>query len=369
VNKFARLSLLAAATIALTSFATAFSAAPGGFGGPGGPRGSRGAAPAMPTTHPAESPLLGTPTRLPGNYQFTEGPTSDKDGNIFFVDQNANAIHKYTFDKSSPDPLKGDVSLFLKPSGYSNGMSFDNDGNLITCADGKNELWSIAAPFPALPAGAASFKPDDLKISVLLKTYDPSAKKLNPTADGKLLNGPNDVFVVPAGPCKGGMFLTDPLWARSWWAGFRTNQSQLPGAYVYYLSPDRKTLTPVITDYRTPNGIIGTPDGKTLYVSDMGGNQTHSYTIKDDGTLADKKLFCNAGSDGMTIDSDGNIYTTVGNARAGLQIWSKDGKLLESLPVGCTNCCFGGKNGDVLFITAQSSIWAVQTKTHKVGPQ
>jgi gluconolactonase len=320
-------------------------------------------------SRPADSPILGTPMQLPGRYQFTEGPTSDKAGDIYFVDQNSNAIHKYTFDKTYNDPLKGEVSLFLKPSSYANGMSFDNDGNLLTCSDGKNELWSIAAPFPALPAGAASFKPEDLKITTLVKTYDPTAKKLNPESGGKLLNGPNDVFVIPAGPQKGGMYLTDPLWARSWWQGFRTNQSQMPGNYVYFLSPDRKTLTPVITDYRTPNGIIGTPDGKTLYVSDMGGNQTNSYTIKDDGTLADKKFICNAGSDGMTIDSEGNIYTTVGNARQGLQIWNKDGKRLDSIPVGCTNCCFGGKNGDVLFITAQSSIWAVQMKTHKVGPQ
>jgi gluconolactonase len=334
--------------------------------GPGGaPRGGAAGA----TSRPAGSPILGTPTQLAGRYQFTEGPTSDKDGDIYFVDQNANTIHKYTFDKTGTDPLKGAVSLFLSPSGRSNGMSFDNDGNLISCADEKNQLWSIAAPFPALPAGAASFKPADLKITVLLKDYDPAAKKLNPETGGKYLNGPNDVFVIPAGPQKGGMYLTDPLWARQWWQGFRTNQSQMPGNYVFFLSPDRKSLTPVITDYRTPNGIIGTPDGKMLYVSDMGGNQTHSYTIKDDGTLGDKKLICNAGSDGMTIDSDGNIYTTAGNARTGLQVWSKEGKQLDQIPVACTNCCFGGPKGDVLFITAQTSIWAVQMKTHRVGPQ
>ena len=340
-----------------------------GAAAPGGAARGGGAAAAT-TSRPAGSPILGTPTRLTGNFQFTEGATSDKNGDIYFVDQNNDAIMKWEFDKTSADPLKGTLTTFMKPAGRSNGMSFDNDGNLISCADEKNELWLIPAPFPPLPAGATSFKASDLKdkITVLVKTYDPAAKKLNPETGGKYLNGPNDVFVIPAGPQKGGMYLTDPLFARQWWSGFRTNQSQMPGNYVFFLSPDHKSLTPVITNFRTPNGIIGTPDGKTLYVSDMNGNKTNSYTIKDDGTLADEKLICNAGSDGMTIDSDGNIYTTVGNARTGLQIWSKEGKLLDSIPVGCTNCCFGGPKGDVLFITAQTQIWAVQMKTHKVGP-
>jgi len=70
----------------------------------------------------------------------------------------------------------------------------------------------------------------------------------------------------------------------------------------------------------------------------------------------------------MTIDSEGNLYTTTNNARTGLQIWSKDGKKLDSVPVGCTNCCFGGKDGNVLFICAVREIYGVKMKTHRVGP-
>ena len=170
----------------------------------------------------------------------------------------------------------------MEPTNHSNGMCLDNDGNLIACADEKNELWEITIP--------------DKKVTVLLKDYQ-----------GKLHNGPNDVWVIPTGPLKGNMYITDPLYARQWWRGFRTNQPQQPGNYVYYVSADGKTIKPVITDMRTPNGIIGTPDGKTLYVSDYDTGPTNVYTINADGTLGDKKKFCDVGSDGMTIDSDGNI--------------------------------------------------------------
>jgi gluconolactonase len=135
---------------------------------------------------------------------------------------------------------------------------------------------------------------------------------------------------------------------------------------VYYLTPDRKTLTRVLDDYVQPNGIIGTPDGKMLYVSDIRGGKTFSYTINPDGSLTDKKLFCNIGSDGMTIDSDGNIYTS---AKGAFQISDKTGKLIDTLPVRAANCCFGGSDGHLLFITARKEIWGVQMRTHRVGPQ
>jgi gluconolactonase len=325
---------------------------------------SPSSSPASPATRPAGSPIAdgATPVKLADGFIWTEGCTSDREGNIFFVDQNNDKIMKWEFDKTSNDPLKGTLTTFLHPSGYSNGMSFDNNGNLISCADERNELWSIAAPFPAaFPAGAASFKPADLHITVLIKNYN-----------GKLLNGPNDVWVIPKGPLAGGMFLTDPLYPRKWWGELRPANDhtlQQPGKFVYFFSPDHKTLTPVITDFRAPNGIIGTPDGKTLYVSDIEAHHTFSYTLHDDGTLGDKKLLFNAGSDGMTIDSDGNLYTTIGSPHTGLQIWSKEGKLLDHLPIGCGNCCFGGKDGNILFICAVHEIYGIRMKTHRVGPQ
>src|SRR6188472_3584694 len=73
--------------------------------------------------------------KLAGDFIFTEGPTSDRDGNVYFVDQDNNRILKYD--------TTGTLSTFMQPSGYANGMSFDNDGRLVAGADEKNELWSI----------------------------------------------------------------------------------------------------------------------------------------------------------------------------------------------------------------------------------
>ncbi|HVX86625.1 MAG TPA: SMP-30/gluconolactonase/LRE family protein [Phycisphaerae bacterium] len=289
---------------------------------------------------PAESPVApgAKAVKLAEGFAFTEGSTSDKNGDVYFIDQPNNSILKWTFDgkESGGDYSGGKLSTFMHPSNYANGMSFDGQGNLIACADEKNELWSIAP---------------DKKVMVLVKDYQ-----------GKLLNGPNDVWIRP----DGNMYLTDPLYKRDWWKGLREPTSQLPGEYVFYLDVATKKLTPVITDFRKPNGIIGTPDGKTLYVSDIGANKTWSYRIQPDGTLADKKPFCDAGSDGMTIDSDGNVYVS----NRGVTIFSKEGKRLDHIDTDSWvgNTCFGGKDGHTLFMAVSKSIYAIQMRTHGVGP-
>jgi gluconolactonase len=341
--------VLLGSTLAVSSMLIALGAAP--TSPPSTASASAASKPASPVAPGAQ------PEKLAGNYGFTEGCCCDKDGNIFFVDQNNNDILEWS--------VEGKLSKFMHATGYSNGMCFDNQGNLITCADEKNELWQIAAPFPK-QATTQPFTAADLKVTVLIKNYD--GKTLNPETGGKQLNGPNDVWVVPAGPCAGGMYITDPLFARNWWTNRPGGRgAQQSGQYAYYLSPDHKTLTPVITDYRQPNGVIGTPDGKTLYVADMGGRVTNSFTINADGSLSDKKFFCNAGSDGMTIDSDGNVYTTNGP----LVIWDKNGKQLDSIrfPRGTTNVCFGGKDRQLLFICAGDSVYGLKMTTHGVGSQ
>ncbi len=282
-----------------------------------------------PTTQP-QSPLApdAKPVKVGDGYSWTEGCCSDAQGNVFFVDQPNDRIMKW----SAAD---GSVSQFMHPSGYANGMCFDAAGNLIACADEKNELWSIAP---------------DKSVTVLLKDYR-----------GKYLNGPNDVWIRP----DGGMYLTDPLYPRSWWK-HRTAKSQMDGNYVFFLSPDHKTLTPVVTDLKTPNGIIGTADGKTLFVADISrGGKTWSYTINADGSLSDKKVFCNVGSDGMTIDNEGYIYIT-GPA---MRVFDKNGTQVYQFPGRCGNVCFGGKDGHTLFLAANHEIYTIQMRTHGVGSQ
>ena len=117
-----------------------------------------------------------------------------------------------------------------------------------------------------------------------------------------------------------------------------------------------------------PNGIIGTPDGRTLYVADIGAGKTYAYHVQPDGTLTGKRLFCGMGSDGMTIDSDGNVYLT----GHGVTIFDKAGAQVAHIPVaeGWTgNVCFGGADRKTLFITASKGLYAMKMRTHGVGSQ
>ena len=265
------------------------------------------------------------PTLLASEFKFTEGPAPDAAGNVYFTDQPNDRICKWSVD--------GKLTTFLQPCGRSNGLFFDKEGNLYACADANNELWKID------PKG---------NVTILVKDFK-----------GKKLNGPNDLWIDP----KGGIYFTDPLYKRDYWT--RDPAMQQEGQYVYYLTPDGKTLTCVATDLVQPNGIIGVPDGKFLYVADIGDRKTYRYEINPDATLSGRTLFCSMGSDGMTIDTEGNVYLT----GRGVTVFNPDGEKIDHIPIeeGWTaNVCFGGKNRDTLFITAMDSLYAVRTRVKGV---
>jgi gluconolactonase len=208
-------------------------------------------------------------------------------------------------------------------------MCFAPDGALIACAEEHTALWSIS------PGG---------NTTVLVDRYE-----------GKPLNGPNDVWVRP--DC--GMYFTDPFYKRPWW-----NYDQPPqdGEHVYFLSADHKTLKRVITDFAKPNGIIGTPDGRTLFVADIRGAKTFGYDIQPDGSLANKRLACESGSDGMTLDAEGNLYLT---GRLGVLVFDKAGKQIGRIEVPerqAANVCFGGKDRQTLFITATEGFYGIRMR-------
>ena len=264
--------------------------------------------------------------KLAGDFKFTEGPTCDRHGNLFFVDQPNDRILEWSAD--------GKLSTFLQPSGYANGMMFDAKGNLIACADEHNQLWSIAP---------------DKTVAVLVTNYQ-----------GKYLNGPNDVWVAP----NGAMYLSDPFYPRKWWDH---DTMALQGEEVFYLSPDRKTLKPVTDDLKKPNGITGSPDGKNLFVSDISAGRTWRYDIKPDGSLAGKTLICKLGSDGMTIDADGNLYLT----GRGVTVFDKTGKQIDHIDVPekwTANVCFSGPDRKTLFITASTSLYSIRLNVPGANP-
>ena len=120
------------------------------------------------------------------------------------------------------------------------------------------------------------------------------------------------------------------------------------------------------TDLKQPNGIVGTPDGKMLYVADIGAGKTYSYTMTPGGTLENKTLFCGLGSDGMTIDTEGNLYLT----GKGVTIFDKTGKKLMNIPIPeawTGNVKFGGKDRDLLFITASKKVYGVKMRVQRTG--
>jgi gluconolactonase len=266
--------------------------------------------------------------KLAGDFLFTEGPSVDDQGNVYFTDQPNDKILKWSTD--------GKLSTFMSPCGRSNGLCFDGKGRLWSCADENNELWIID-----VATG---------QHTVAVKDYN-----------GKLLNGPNDVWVRP----DGGAYFTDPFYKRDYWKRGPKEQDQ---EATYFLSPDGKTLTRVTDDLKKPNGIIGTADGKTLYVADIQANNTFAYDIQPDGALQNKRLFCKLGSDGMTIDEQGNVYLT----GRGVTVYDKDGQKIEhiNVPEGWTgNICFGGPDMKTLFITATKGLYSMKMQVKGAARQ
>lgn len=265
---------------------------------------------------PAGEPSLVAPDakveKLAGGFKFTEGPAVDAKGNMFFTDIPNNRIHIWS--------VEGKLSTFREKSGGANGLFFDKDGNLIACEGGNRRVTTIA------PGG---------EVTVL-------ADKFN----GKRLNSPNDLWIDPAG----GIYFSDPRY------GSKEGLEQ-DGFHVYYISADRKQITRVTNDLKMPNGVLGTSDGKLLYIADPGGGKTYAYPLEGPGKLGEKKLFAEQGSDGMTLDEKGNLYLT----GKGVIVYSPAGKKIETIavPEGPANLCFGGKERRTLFITARTSLYAV----------
>lgn len=264
------------------------------------------------------------PVLISSDFKFTEGPAVDASGNVYFTDQPNDRILKWS-------PREG-ITVFMEGAGRSNGLYFDRNGNLIACADLNNELWSIAP---------------DKSVTVLVRDFE-----------GKKLNGPNDVWVHPGGA----MYFTDPFFKRNYW---ERTEKEIENEDVYYLAPDRKTLRVAATGLVKPNGIIGTPDGKTLYVADIGDGKTYVFDIGADGSLSNRRLFAEMGSDGMTIDSKGNIYLT----GRGVTVLNPEGKKLGVIPIPenwTANVCFGGKDMKTLFVTASKSVYTVKMRVKGV---
>jgi gluconolactonase len=246
----------------------------------------------------------GEPVKILNGFKFVEGPVLDAKGNLFFTDIPVNLVYQY-----APD---GKVSTFLENTGGANGLAFDSQGRLVACAGGARHIFRLEA---------------DGTRTILADSYD-----------GKKLNSPNDLW-IDAGD---GIYFTDPRYGGD-------KKIDQDGMHVYYISPEDQSCARVIDDLITPNGIIGTPDNKTLYVVDEPARQTYRYHIESPGKLAEKTLFCDTGVDGLALTEANELVITTDKA---VVLCSADGKKLHTWPmaVNPTNVCY--REG-TLFITAQ----------------
>jgi len=259
-----------------------------------------------------------------GGYKFTEGPSVAPDGRVFFTDQPNDKIDVWSED--------GKITTFMQPCDRSNGTYFNKKGELVACADLYNRLIAISL---------------DKQQRILAENYN-----------DKPLNAPNDLWIAP----DGGIYFTDPYYHRDYWEPGRKEVQDVRG--VYFLNPEEKVIR-VISDYKQPNGLIGTPDGKTLYVSDINDGKIWKYDIQADGTLSNKTFLAPEGSDGMTIDNQGNVYLT----NKFVSVFDNTGKKIAQIeiPEQPSNVCFGGKKRNILFITARTSVYTLKMKVKGVN--
>jgi gluconolactonase len=262
-----------------------------------------------------------------GDGEFTEGPAFGPDGCVYFSDI-GNRIMKY-------DPATGKTTEYRNPSGRANGLDFDPDGRLVA-AEGANKGGNRRV----------TRTEKDGKITVLADSWK-----------GKKLNSPNDLTV----DTKGSVYFTDPRYVGD-------EPREIDTESVYRIDPDG-TLTQIITDVEKPNGILLSPDMKTLYVAESnpkGKQQLLAFPLKEDGSVGEKKVLYDFGKDrgidGMVVDAKGNIYGAAGDGKkGGVYIFSPDGKQLDFIPTPetPTNCVFGGKDRKTLYVTAGKSLYRI----------
>ena len=268
--------------------------------------------------------------RVAEGCSFTEGPAADADGNLFFSDCPNNRVMVLR--------PNGETEVWREPSGRANGMNFDPEGRLIACcAQGAGGLRSVIR-----------FDP--------VEGYEVLASAF----EGKALNSPNDLCFDP----EGRIYFTDPRY------GDRTDCEQ-DCMGVYRIETDGH-LTRIISDAETPNGVLITPDGRTIYLvdnnpEDAGARTLLVYGWSDEGEwLRKAEVYDFApgrGGDGMVLDVLGNVYVTAGDgASGGVYVFAPSGEHLDFIhtPEAPTNCTFGGTDLKTLYITAMTSVYAIE---------
>jgi gluconolactonase len=233
-----------------------------------------------------------------------------------------------------------------------NGMTLDRDGFLVVCEQG------------------------DLTHDACISRIDPRSAARTVVVDhwrGRRLNSPNDVAVAP----DGAIWFTDPSYGHL--QGFRPEPEL--GDFVYRWDPSTGRADVVADGFDKPNGIALSPDGATLYVTDSGADRglgdgtivvtrphhVLAFDVVGGRRLTSRRLLAvtSPGTpDGLKVDIDGRVYVS---STSGVLVFDPHGSLLGEIAVpGTVNFTFGGRDGNVLFVTADSAVWAAELAT--TGP-
>ena len=265
-----------------------------------------------------EPQVLGT------GYGFSEGPAADAQGNVYFSDGKNNTIHFHEIGKP--------VRPFVTDSTDANGMMFNHKGELCVC---EGAAYRIVA-----------FNVETKKKRILA-----------PQTDGRQFNEPNDLTIDR----QDGFYFTDPNYRHR-------GQETMIKEDTYYCSPEGN-VTRVSTVCKKPNGVLLTADDKYLYLADNQGQVIYRYEVQGPGKLAGETKWIDLGTspDGMTLDADGNLYVACG--KAGIKVYSHEGKHLGDIPVPyASNCCFGGRDFKTLFVTSADKFLGIETKVVGMKP-
>ena len=255
--------------------------------------------------------------KLVSGFKFLEGPSADIEGNLYFSDILQNKIFVWT--------TEGTLKTVASNTNWGNGVYVNKKGHIYQCEIIGKQI-------------------------TLYKDFNTPIPIVTSNANLEL-NSPNDIWILP----NGGIYFSDPNYSES-----ITKKNEA----VYYIDPTTGKVTQVTHDLLRPNGIVGSYDGAKLYITDHLDNKTWVYQPNESGVLKDKKLFTNLGGDGLTLDNEGNVYIT-NTKNSSVDIFDASGKLLTEIkiPEIPANVGFGGKNGHTLFITARTSLYAINMRT------
>ena len=260
--------------------------------------------------------------KLAGGLRFVEGPVwiNEDGGYLVFSDIPANELKRW--DRASG------VRTFRSPSGNANGNTLDREGRLLSAEQ---------------QVGRISRTEKNGAIATVVDAFE-----------GAKLSSPNDVVVRRDGT----IWFTDPTY------GIGSRKQETPGNYVYRFDPASSRITAVVRDAVMPNGLCFSHDERTLYVADSGKpRHIRAFVVDAKGGLDAGRVFATidkGGPDGIKCDEFGNVWSSTGD---GVQVFSPDGRLIARilLPESAANLAFGGPQGRTLFMTARTSLYAIET--------